>query len=201
MKVVNKTMYHFCKENKHSNLWEIGNTIDNTSSLFICELQENLNELSYNDVLDHDILPIDEIIDFYIGKKLSNDVIIKLLKLSSSYIHNLLINQREQALEEVRRTYYPDKISRKNTIWVCDKLQLDYWQNELENDRKLFKVSVTGTMFVSSSEFLPTLGLSYNDSMEKAHEYWNPDFDKCSENTLEYLTKGKIKILKRIDRA
>ena len=41
--------------------------------------------------------------------------------------------------------------------------------------------------------------MSYEESLERAHDYWNPNLDLYEESSLEYLVKGKIKVLKKVN--
>lgn len=53
-------------------------------------------------------------------------------------------------------------------------------------------------MFVSSSELIPKGHLSYKEIMGEGFKYWNADNIKnYSLESLEYLAKGKIKILEK----
>ncbi len=198
MEVNNKTMYHLHRLNIYPELWVEGSTIDNTSKDFLSNYTSSGNNTSYLEQFDNEYLPFYQIIRHYRKSKPDDNTIDILLEYSDIYIHNLLICQRENALEEVRREYYPNKISRREAIWVCDEPQIITWKKDLPGDRELLKVAVSGTMFVSSADFLPSIGISYNESLEMAHNYWNPDFNKCDESSLEYLVKGKIKVLKKI---
>ncbi len=198
MQVVNKKMYHLIKENRFSDLWQVGHVIDNTCDDFINERTKVNFDYTTIEPFDNEYLSFYQIIDYYLENKPDDTTIEILLEHAQKHIHLLQINQMELALEEVRRKYYPNIVSRKQAIWVCSDKQLKYWNNGLPGKRDLFEVMITGDMFKTSAALLPKLGLSYNETLEQAHEYWNPDISKCEEETIEYLVKGKIKVLKKV---
>ncbi len=198
MQVVNKKMYHLIKDNKFSHLWQEGSIIDNTKDNFTNDRTIANFDYATIEEFDDEYQPFYEIINYFIENKPDRETMEILLEHAQRHIHLLQINQMELALEEVRRQFYPGIVSRRQAIWVCDENQIEYWDNELPGQKNLFEVAITGDMFKTSSAFLPPLGLSYNDSLKQAHEYWHPDFHKCDPKTIEYLVKGKIKVLKKV---
>ncbi len=200
MQVYNKKMYHYHQPTDFDELWKVGNTIDNTSKDFINVIY---NSIITNDVwhkLNGEYMPFFEVLDYFVGESLPEELSTYLLETSLTYIRDLLLERRENALEEVRKTYYPNKISRQEAIWVCDSPQLKTWQRLLNDEKELFEVEVTGDMFKTSEAALPALGMSYKESLERAHDYWNPNLDLYDESSLEYLVKGKIKVLNKVNR-
>jgi len=106
--------------------------------------------------------------------------------------------QREMVLEQVRKKLYPNLPSRKNSIWLCDSNQIEFWKEKLGNRGELFKVLVTGELFKTSDVFIPDDEMNILEMYEIAKKYWNPDFSDIDDSKTEYLFKGKIKVLEKI---
>lgn len=197
MEVCKKKLYHLHCNNEYDDMWVAGNIIDNTDSEFLNEftLLEYTNE--YYAELDGERVCFNEILNYFIENKPRKKTTMKLLKDAREIINDFLLTQRERALEEVRLKYYPHLVSRRQAIWACDDLGLEWWSDVFEG-RSIYEIEVTGNMFVTSEEYLPYLGMSYVESLEMAHEYWNPNLDDVSIENIEYLIQGKIKVLKKV---
>lgn len=194
MKVDNKLMYHFHKYGIHERNWKIGSVIDNSTDGFLNYFSEMVDKCQevykFDDNFDIERLRR----DYRACERISARLMLYEL---SVLIDEFRLYERERALEEVREKYYPDLVSRRRAIWVCDKEQLNFWKGVFTDKRVLYDVAVSGDMFVSSESLLPHDCHSYDEFLELAHGYWDPDLSKCPENSLEYLVNGQIKVLKK----
>ncbi|MCR5787864.1 MAG: DUF2441 domain-containing protein [Bacilli bacterium] len=208
MQVNSRKMYHFNSPKSHQEIW----TIDNE---FIVD--DNYNASLVDKALKHDYrikikdeTPALSSVLRYNYKTDFENVSIKHMKMfledSMRMLHEANIALRELALEEFRRKYHPELPSRYSSIWVCNKAGLKYWEKTFNSDvkdedkRDLFKLDLTGTLFKTSDEFLPEFGQSYKSIYETADKYWEPNFkDKHDEKKAEYLFKGKVRVLEKVD--
>jgi len=194
MEIVKQKMYHFHNSGSYDGLWQAGNIIDNTNENFINQFyQYMINDSVYQNIKE--LSNLDAMCDYYFEKCLQTRDIDELVNFQKE-LQKLFFCQREMVLEKVRKQHYPNLISRKQAIWVCDEPQLEWWRDVFE-DRELFELEITGDIFTTSDELLPTPGISYEESIEEAHDYWNPNLDKISDKSLEYLVQGQIKVLKK----
>lgn len=198
MFVRDKEMYHFYKSGTYDDEWEIGNIIDNSDDDFINDFWNHVYNMdSMIRIFGKDI-PFNQVLEEYITGNNYRDYPGMLIRMADMMISNQNLLKRELALEDVRKKHFPNLVSRKQAIWLCDKIQIKYWQNSLPGKRVLYRVSFTGQMFVSSSELIPKGHLSYKEIMDEGFKYWNADNIKnYSLESLEYLAKGKIKILEK----
>jgi len=197
MEISNKRLYHLHKNNEYDHMWVVGNTIDNTGADFLNKftLLDYTND--YYALFGDERVSFTEVLNHYIKNVPDSQTMVSLLKSAKDMINDLCIVQRERALEEVRLQYYPHLISRRQAIWACDGLGLDWWANVF-SDRQAYEIEVNGDVFASSHEYLPKLGISYSEALERAHEYWNPNLDDISGEKIEYLIQGEIKVLKKV---
>lgn len=111
---------------------------------------------------------------------------------------------RELAVEEVRKTKYPNLPSRLRCMFLSDTKQvvLDNLKTfHLKGVGKHFQavaVKLTGELFYAKSVALPRNGLSYGEYMEIADKYWSQDQDS-SESVKEILFEGKAEIVEIIE--
>lgn len=198
MEVKDKIMYHIHNGTNHNDMWKVGNIIDNSGD-FLSYYYLNSLDFKCCVQVDDRFVTLDRVIDRYLSyDDLSVDECRKLLIDAKGFLRNFNIAKREFALEECRRLYYHHMPSRKEAIWLCDLEQLKFWNNMICLDNKIcFKVSVTGNLFKSSDLFIPNDDLSFKESLDAAHRYWNPDFSNVNDDGVEYLFKGKLKILEK----
>lgn len=203
MQVKDQIMYHYHRMGLHDEIWQVGNEI----------IIDNLFESNYSGtgVLNFDTTVItdsdkkvsfDRIIELYLkDENIDRETLIRMLNEARRIIINTNIFKRELALEEVRKEFYPSMPSRKHSIWVAGEEQMEFWKTQLAKDKslKMYKVSLTGTLFKSSDKFIPDDDLTYGESLKDAHNYWNPAFTELEEEEkAEYLFQGKVKILEEI---
>ena len=128
----------------------------------------------------------------------SKEDIIELLKKATNITHDIALRDRELLMEECRRLYYPDKVSRNHAMYLCDEKSLDFWQSQLSKDASLFKLSITGELFLSHNDLVPNRAFSGEFMIEESKKYWEANLENCDECKSEYLFQGNAKILKKI---
>lgn len=111
---------------------------------------------------------------------------------------------RELAVEEVRKTKYPNLPSRLKCMFLSDTKQVvleNLKTFHLKGVGKLFQavaVKLTGELFYAKSVALPRNGLSYGEYMEIADKYWSQD-QNSTEEIKEILFEGKAEIVEILD--
>lgn len=204
MQVKEKEMYHFHNNKVYNDLWVPNNEI----------IVDDTFETSYLNILKFFTTAVNtsngnkeafnNIIDFYLKEKQDEETYIQMLKDAQNILRGVNIFKREQALEQVRKEKYPNLPSRKHSIWLCDKNQLEFWEEALSNtdiNLDLYKVLVTGNLFKSSDCFIPNNYSNYETNLVEAEQYWNPIFtNEEQERKAEYLFQGKLKILKKLNK-
>lgn len=176
------------------------NEIDNTEN-YISSYYKGVLNFSANVPTnpDNEMVHFSDIIDDYLKRDQTQEMYIQMLETASDFLKRYATVQREMVLEEARKILYPNLPSRKNSIWLCDNKQIEFWKEELGNNSELFRVSVTGKLFKSSDIFIPDDRMNILEMYERAKKYWNPDFSEIDESKTEYLFQGKIKVLEKIN--
>ena len=202
MEVKDKEMFHFHKIGIEDHKWTIGNTfyIDKEFESYYCNIFRNFNT---NVKTNNGYESIDKVIDYYLENDFDIEKIIKLLKDARDIIYLTKVFKREIALEYIRNTKYENLPSRKNSIWVTDDEGIQFWSKSLSKigdgkDLKLYKVSLTGTIFMTSDYYILDDNYLFEHSIRASDNYWNPNFSKIKGDRNEYLFQGKIKILESI---
>lgn len=196
MYVEKKKMYHLHRKGTYDKLWVAGNTINNDRENFVNAFSlmgKSFNTLSS---FNGDLRPLSNILEFWAKRFHSYEESKMLLNEARMAIDELNLLKRELALEEVRKNFYPDIVSREKAIWLCDLEQLKYWKKALKV-RSAFEVEVTGEMFETSDLLLPNRSLNYDACLAAAHDYWKADLTDIPSETYEYLFCGEIKVLKK----
>ena len=200
MYVKDKEMYHFHTPNEYDNLWYVGNEIivdDSFNSMFYEIGMSQTFTIKGNDDTLYQV-------DYYLNEFLkeidnkSKEDIIELLKKATNITHDIALRDRELLMEECRRLYYPDKVSRNHAMYLCDEKSLDFWQSQLSKDTSLFKLSVIGELFQSHNDLVPNRAFSGELMIEEAKKYWEANLENCDKCKSEYLFQGHAKILKKI---
>ena len=202
MEVIEKEMFHFHKIGIKDLNWNIGNTIEIDQN-FESNYSNIFRNFNTNVKTNEGYETIDRIIDYYIKKDLDSEQLIKLLKDARDIIYLTNIFKREIALEIVRQTKYKNLPSRRKSIWVTDREGIDFWRQSLSkrgdgSDLKLYKLSLTGSIFMTSDYYIPNDDYLFEQCLRTAENYWNPDFNRIKNDRNEYLFQGKAKILEKI---
>ena len=118
MYVKDKEMYHFHTPNEYDDLWYVGNEIivdDSFNSMFYEIGMSQTFTIKGNDDILYQV-------DYYLNEFLkeidnkSKEDIIELLKKATNITHDIALRDRELLMEECRRLYYPDKVSRNHAM-------------------------------------------------------------------------------------
>lgn len=211
MEVKDKIMYHYHKNDFFDDMWHEGSAIDvdnNFNSVWYNNVKHfNIGVDSINKNNEESVSSFNHVIDYYLeeerfDKLIENkEFLRKLLSTAKGIISNTGVCLVENALEKYRQDFFENLPSRNHSIWLADESGLKFWQDSLgeKENLTLYKVSVTGTLFKSSDEFIPNSYLTFDEMYEQAKEYWHPDFSKMTdESRIEYLFQGKMKVLTKV---
>ena len=124
----------------------------------------------------------------------------KLLIDMSKALSNYDFILREFAMEEVRRQQFPNLPSRFRCMFLSE--DEDTCLHNLEGfinrgagkNLQAIKVKVNGEAHFVKSFGISRLGLSFNDYMKEAFEYWNQD-QNSSSATKEILFVGDVEVI------
>ena len=192
MQVFNKTLYHFHKPYINGNDWQVNDEIvidENYNSEFITNCLGFYKD--YRELIE----------SLVTNKELSIPMLKKVhdLGLSISDIKNVSwIIKREEALEKHRLEYHSDLPSRYHSLWLCDIPQIEHWIFQLDDNSELYKLSVTGNIFVTNDEYIPSSDNGETEVQENIVRYWNPNIIRDTSKD-EILFQGRIKILEKLD--
>jgi len=199
MKVKNLTMYNCHRSNLYDSLWTPGNTF----------VIDGKTRTEFNKLLDIDELTLEQlyrkmysVLDYV---DYASDLTLEQRReavdgfRSELYYYERRI--REQALEEARLKYAPNKPSRLTSIWLTNETGINSWQRII-TDSDVYKVSVTGEMFRTSSRLIPDIS-KYFDLRELEMDcikYWCPTFSLLfsERSSDEYLFQGQVKVLEKL---
>lgn len=197
--IENKKMYHIHALGNKDELWQIGNTIDNSNEEFI-NIRNNFTREQHLAVKNKN----DEQYKYSIENSADCELFYAKLKKYVEKLKDTCFPNRivEMILEEVRKEWFSDLPSRYNCIWLCSEKELPFWKeilnNVLGNRFKIFEVTVTGEIFASSDNLLPYFDYKSSNSIQwayqDAYKYWNASLDDIDEEQKEYLFVGKIHI-------
>lgn len=178
-------------------IWQVGNNIvidDNFNLFFYAQLFDdertviNLFGPGYN--LDNVISIIEE--------KITNDDISEDLFYKYEYLlRGLYYLRRENAMEEGRKIFAPSAPSRMHSIFLTDEFSLPYWQATVgDNNYETFQLETYGNLFVSSDDFFPYAGLTFDNQVEASKAYWQPKIDRCTLHK-EFVFQGRCRIISK----
>ena len=115
----------------------------------------------------------------------------------SEIITDLTALIREEIFEDVRKTHFPDRPSRKTCLFVCDDISLDYWKKLLNYSNggcQIFRLSLTGIIFRANENYvhLNEYGTTY--FRDNAVKYWQGiQGDDNEDEEILFLGKAIIK--------
>ena len=199
-----KQMFHFHRTGVSDEIWTPGNTfvVDNSFKANNCRFlngdemtNKYKNRIKELVKFKERLKETEENYIYYMEKARQINLELKKMGVNDSIV------QREYALEECRKLYFKDLPSRKHSVWLAEKEQLEYWYSQLQpGELQLLLVEIEGKLFKSSDSFFPSKKLCISKKIEDSKRYWNPVFKTKEEsNKAEFLFQGKIKILKRLD--
>ena len=197
------TFYHFHKSGNYDDLWRVGNEITFDGKSF------NKYYAYYFDykptfVLYNQINPLQTLPNFVkdlqeSAKSLDFNIreLINLPAKLSEIITNLTVWIREEIFEDVRKSQFSIRPSRKTCLFVCDELKVDDWKSLLAAsnvDMTLFRLSLTGTIFRANERYVHLDEYGTEFFRKNAGRYWQGVQGNDNDGE-EILFHGKAKIL------
>lgn len=105
----------------------------------------------------------------------------------------------ELILEEIRQNLFPNKPSRTNAIWLCDKKDIEIWKSKIPATiypQKIFVVKFTGIYHKADSKWITETSLNLESIYKNSIEYWKGNiYMDNRQPTFEYTCDGKIIIV------
>jgi len=133
------------------------------------------------------------------GRSIPEEMLNDLIDYSYSVSFNASVFKRESALENYRLSKNYSHPSRLHSVYLTDEAGIDSWIGKLGNQKlELFRVEAEGNIFKTSEYFIPDETSTYEETFNKAFNYWNPNFKNVPKDANEYLVQGNIKVLERI---
>lgn len=204
--VKDKKLYKYVDRKYVPNNWQEGN------ELIIDDKFKAYADYYFNDEpgLYFDAIPkekrvrlVDKIGEALDGK-LNKSALCVLAYNISHYLNNSPVALREYILESIRKSEFPDLISRRHCLYLFDEEGLDFWKRQFNNTKRdLYEVSVSGNLFSSYDCLIPYDSSNIVMQEEQARCYWKSDlkaytdFYKHDYDDKEYLFQGKVKVLKK----
>ena len=146
-----------------------------------------------------DSISVDDLLSICLQVGVNTENFEKIIKEAKRIIYYARFNNREQALENYRKKYYPQLPSRLHSLFVADDMGLPYWQNALAGeDFEIFRVDVEEEPFVSNEQLFPEEGLTYKETYKAAERYWNAKIKRGMEQSNEYLVRGRVRVLEKV---
>lgn len=186
MWIQEKEMYHFHRKNEYDVLWQENNWIDNTKDFINSRFERLESTPIYHRI--EELLALESIMD-QLSVMMESERDLYTLEMM---IYEAKTMDLELRLEEYRRVYCPDRVSRKEAIWLCNKNDLPFWIDKLgyKRDLDLFKVEATGNLTRANACYLTT-----DSGIENIEAYWNYEGQESPSD--EYLFQGKIYLKKK----
>lgn len=127
----------------------------------------------------------------------SSDTLLEVLPLVRSQLTLI----RELIFEEVRKEYFPGKLSRYQGLQVipAKKESLAFWLPQLKTaNAKIYKIELTGKLHRAPYTTLDVNSVPPNYIRYNAYQYWLGNENKEADND-ECLFEGLVKVLEVID--
>ena len=126
---------------------------------------------------------------------------IKLLNFAAVATRELGMMLRELVFEEVRREMFPEKPSRRTSLFVCSGVALPFWMTWFNVDQRskyIFSLECTGEFHSGSQRFLDSDSMGYNEYRKNAIEYWASE-EITGKVNIEILFSGTFRVLARVE--
>lgn len=186
MKVTKEIFYHAYS----------GDTINIGDVLVFNSLTHNkIYDEVYNREFKNDDIDANELL---INKKRNKDrdFSIEEFELVLDTINNDAFVLRELALEEVRKSKYPEFPSRLSCLYITKtKEEAINWSKILKRNKKICRqvltLELTGEIFCFDGNLMKRQNISYQKHLDNAELYWNSiDYDNS-----EILFYGEVKVI------
>lgn len=188
-------LYHIHRRGNIDQLWQVGQKMvidDSFNALFYTRLLEVEGELLKRHK-DYDIDYFIAMMEEMQTKRFVED------DLNDDF--NLLLDRcyffrREKALEEGRKIFNPSAPSRFHSIFLTDRLNINYWQKLIGDlSFETFLLELDGKTFTSSDDLFPKQELVFEFQVEQSEKYWRPK-QKMLTLHKEVLFQGEAKIIR-----
>ena len=194
----NKVFYHIQKNRKKDDRWEVGNdfVIDDDYKSFSNYYLEYIPDIKYKD------LGLDDACRKALDGEYNKEELSELGNMIIRYTFVQPTLLREYVLENIRRLEFPNLISRANCLYLTNKKSLEYWKDIFSDiETTTFQVEVNGIYFCSHACLLPEKNRNILTQEWQARQYWKNNLKankNAIKNDMEYLFKGKVKVLKKL---
>jgi hypothetical protein len=223
MQIFDQEFYHIHRTNYHRDLWKQGKKVstpineynhffnsilterhDKISMGFqhynlIEYLNSNIEKIDiFNNSIDEQELKIENLLNI----QYFNSHVISFLKQTFHALAQSRKMLRELIFEDYRKNHFPELPSRQKCFWLTDKKHLEKWWAEFnDNENKtIYKVSVTGNLFYADGSFIQMDILKFTDFENLANQYWSGQLNSnLSLTQKEILFEGQLKILSKHD--
>jgi hypothetical protein len=199
MKVDEEIMYHFHRTNEWDFCWQQGNEIefnngtknsfssfyDNHASYFVINNAGYYPKIAAKEMKR--LLPYCERNDIY-----------NYIDFTLNVFQECGIYIREQIFEEIRQKINCNLPSRKSCLWVFRENSKKHWHEEIGSNSKLFKLKISGELFIADQEYLYNEITEHDKIIKNAYAYWSgasgndPEHEEC-------LFIGKARIIDCIE--
>ena len=160
-------------------------------------INQYYTEAGYSPIKDS--ISVDDLLSICLQVGVNTENFEKIIKEAKRIIYYARFNNRERALENYRKDYYPQLPSRLHSLFVADETGLPYWQGVLlGEDFDIFKVEVKEEPFVSNEQLFPEEGLTCKETYKAAERYWNAKIKRGMEQSNEYLVRGRVRVLEKV---
>lgn len=144
-------------------------------------------------------MPLYLILDFLLDNELDSNMQKIILSEVKNMAFQAAIFKRETALEQFRKDNKPELPSRQHCIYATNESGVKYWEDRLtDSDIEVFRIDALDNVFKTSEIFIPDESNNYEEMYNNSFRYWNPKFKNISDESSEYLVKGKVKILEKV---
>lgn len=140
--------------------------------------------------------------DFFQSKKIFANK--KLVKKLSKAIEEADFIIRELAIEEVRKTKYPDEPSRLRCMFLTDSKEdclkgvKTFYQKGHGGHFQAIAVRLNGKVFCAKEKAIGRWGLSYKEYSKLADEYWSQN-QNSNVKIQEILFEGEAEVIEIMD--
>ena len=180
---------------------KVNNFNDCTTNPKLNEVSDIINNLfEYAGYKSFSRMPLYLILDHV----LNTNIDLETQKIILQEVRNLAfqaeIFKRETAMENYRKDNNKELPSRQHCLYATTESGIEYWKNKIiDGDIDIFRIETLEEPFKTSEIFIPDESSTYEEMYNSSFRYWNPKFKNIPEETSEYLVKGKIKILEKVD--
>lgn len=176
---------------------------DCTTNPQLDNISNSLNTIfKYSGITSFSKMPLHLILDFVLDPRNNIDqkTQLEVLKEVRNLTFQAAIFKRETAMENYRRDNNKNLPSRQHCIYVTTEHGIKYWLDRItDGNIDIFRIDALDEPFKTSEIFIPDESSNYKEMYDGSFRYWNPKFKNIPEETSEYLVKGKIKVLEKVD--